>query len=115
LLQLALLNGPSSKLQVATHVVSLTIDGRSYYFNSRTNTTTWDKPDALRTPAEIRLAKIPWKEYSTPEGRKYWNNSKTGESVWTMPQEYKDAVNGPAKPNGYFPESIYLTTEPRRH
>jgi pre-mRNA-processing factor 40 len=76
-------------------------DGRSYYYNSRTNATTWEKPDALKTPAEICLAKIPWKEYTTPEGRKYWNNSETGESVWSMPQAYKDAVNGPAKPNGY--------------
>jgi pre-mRNA-processing factor 40 len=76
-------------------------DGRSYYYNSKTNVTTWEKPDALKTPSEIRLAKIPWKEYATPEGRKYWNNSETGESVWSMPQAYKDAVNGPAKPNGY--------------
>ena len=77
-------------------------DGRSYYYNSKLNQTTWEKPDALKMPAEIRLAKIPWKEYSTPEGRKYWNNSETGESVWTMPPVYKDALNGPvAKP--YFP------------
>jgi pre-mRNA-processing factor 40 len=62
------------------------------------NQTTWEKPDALKTPAEIRLSKIPWKEYTTPEGRKYWNNSATGESVWTMPQAYKDALNGPIKP-----------------
>ena len=74
-------------------------DGRSYYYNSKLNQTTWEKPDALKTPAEIRLATISWKEYVTPEGRKYWNNSETGESVWTMPQAYKDALNGPiAKP-----------------
>ena len=55
----------------------------------------------LKTPAEIRLEKIPWKEFTTPEGQKYWNNRETGESVWTMPQTYKDALNGPAKANGY--------------
>jgi hypothetical protein len=94
-------NGLNSKHQVSNRSeASNKPDGRSYYFNSRLNQTTWEKPDALKTPAEIRLAKIPWKEYSTPEGRKYWNNSETGESVWSMPQAYKDAVNGPAKANG---------------
>jgi pre-mRNA-processing factor 40 len=86
-----------------------TPDGRSYFYNSRTAQTTWEKPDALKTPAEQRLAKIPWKEYQTPEGRKYWNNKDTGESVWSMPQAYKDAVNGP-KANGYaHMKSITLT------
>ena len=90
-------------------------DGRSYYYNSKTNVTTWEKPDALKTPAEIRLAKIPWKEYTTPEGRKYWNNSETGESVWSMPQAYKDAINGPAKPNGYRYSSTFLMIEHPQH
>jgi pre-mRNA-processing factor 40 len=80
----------------------LRTDGRSYFFNSRLNQTTWEKPDVLKTPAEIRLEKIPWKEYKTPDGRTYWNNSQTGQSVWSMPDEYKDALEGPAKPaNGY--------------
>ena len=52
------------------------IDGRSYYYHGRTNTTQWEKPDALKTPAEVRLSKIPWKEYTTPEGRKYWHNGE---------------------------------------
>lgn len=80
---------------------ALTKDGRSYYFNRLTNQTTWEKPEALKTPSEIRLAKITWKEYSTPEGRKYWHNNETGESVWTMPEAYKEALSGPAKPARY--------------
>jgi pre-mRNA-processing factor 40 len=91
------------------------VDGRSYYFNRLTNQTTWDKPDALKTPAEVRLSKIPWKEFSTPEGRKYWNNKDTGESVWTMPQSYKDALNGPAKANGCPLSHDELTTEHQQH
>jgi len=95
-------NGKNSELRVAYFVESKIddLDGRPYYHNSRTGETVWEKPDAFKTPAEIRLSRIPWKEYTTPEGRKYWNNSQTGESVWTMPQEYKDALNGPPKHNG---------------
>ena len=79
----------------------MSVDGRSYYYNSRLNQTTWNKPEVLKIPEDIRLAEIPWKEYKTPEGRTYWNNSQTGESVWNMPEAYKEALEGAAKTNGY--------------
>lgn len=28
-------------------------DGRTYYYNSQTKESSWEKPDALKTPAEV--------------------------------------------------------------
>ncbi|KAK9325594.1 hypothetical protein V1517DRAFT_313765 [Lipomyces orientalis] len=67
-------------------------DGRVYYYNTQTRESSWTKPDALLTPKERALAKIPWKEYETPDGRKYWHNKDTSESVWQMPAAYKTAL-----------------------
>lgn len=36
-----------------------TENGRSYYFNTITKKTQWNKPDELMTPAEARLFLIP--------------------------------------------------------
>lgn len=30
-------------------------DGRTYYYNSITKQSLWEKPDDLKTPAEVRL------------------------------------------------------------
>ncbi|KIW99709.1 uncharacterized protein Z518_11122 [Rhinocladiella mackenziei CBS 650.93] len=76
-------------------------DGRTYYYNTATKETTWNKPAELMTPVEKALAAQPWKEYSTPEGRKYYSNSETKQTVWDMPAQYRDALNSvqlPPKP-----------------
>ena len=62
------------------------VDGRPYYYNKTTKLSTWQKPDALRTPEELSL---PWREYVTDGGRKYYFNVNTREKVWEMPEVYK--------------------------
>lgn len=68
-------------------------DGRSYYYNTQTKATSWQKPAELMTPVERALAGQPWKEYTAPDGRKYYAHSQTKQTVWEMPTEYKEAIN----------------------
>ncbi|KAL9090661.1 MAG: hypothetical protein Q9165_005149 [Trypethelium subeluteriae] len=65
-------------------------DGRTYYYNSQTKETQWEKPETLMTPAERARKNSPWTEYSS-DGRKYWHNKQTNQTTWEMPQEFKDA------------------------
>jgi pre-mRNA-processing factor 40 len=68
-------------------------DGRTYFYNSATRETSWQKPKELMTPIERALADQPWKEYTAPDGRKYYSNSQTKATVWEMPAEYRDALD----------------------
>lgn len=65
-------------------------DGRTYFYNSVTKQSSWEKPDALKSPAEVLLSKCPWKEYKAENGKTYYHNNDTRESVWTIPKELQD-------------------------
>ncbi|CAG0903191.1 unnamed protein product [Darwinula stevensoni] len=62
-------------------------DGRTYYYNSMTKESSWEKPDELETPAELLLSKCPWKEYKAENGKTYYHNVDTKDSSWTLPKE----------------------------
>ncbi|PLW16854.1 hypothetical protein PCANC_09451 [Puccinia coronata f. sp. avenae] len=66
--------------------------GRLYWFNVQTGTSSWERPEALKTPAERALASTPWKEYQTAEGRKYWHHTVTKETTWTLPEAVREAI-----------------------
>lgn len=65
-------------------------DGRTYYYNSATRQSVWEKPDDLKTPAELLLSKCSWKEYRSESGKTYYHNVDTKESHWTMPKELEE-------------------------
>ncbi|CAG0881160.1 unnamed protein product [Darwinula stevensoni] len=65
-------------------------DGRTYYYNSMTKESSWEKPDELKTPAELLLSKCPWKEYKAENGKTYYHNVDTKDSSWTMPKELEE-------------------------
>uniref|UniRef100_A0A8C1Q8D5 PRP40 pre-mRNA processing factor 40 homolog A n=1 Tax=Cyprinus carpio TaxID=7962 RepID=A0A8C1Q8D5_CYPCA len=78
----------SKKKSVWTEHKSL--DGKTYYYNTETKQSTWEKPDELKSPAEQMLSKCPWKEYKSDTGKPYYYNSQTKESRWTKPKELED-------------------------
>ncbi|XP_037789191.1 LOW QUALITY PROTEIN: pre-mRNA-processing factor 40 homolog A-like [Penaeus monodon] len=65
-------------------------DGRIYFYNTVTRQSVWDKPDELKTPAELLLSQCPWKEYKSESGKTYYHNVHTKESRWTVPKELED-------------------------
>ncbi|KDR11070.1 pre-mRNA-processing factor 40 homolog B isoform X1 [Zootermopsis nevadensis] len=65
-------------------------DGRTYYYNSLTKQSLWEKPDELKTPAELLLSQCPWKEYRSENGKTYYHNVSTKESRWTVPKELEE-------------------------
>ncbi|GBP83838.1 Pre-mRNA-processing factor 40 homolog B [Eumeta japonica] len=65
-------------------------DGRTYYYNSVTKQSLWEKPDELKSPAEKLLSACVWKEYTTDAGRVYYHNIETKESSWIIPKELQD-------------------------
>ncbi|CAH1991886.1 unnamed protein product [Acanthoscelides obtectus] len=65
-------------------------DGRTYYYNSVTKQSSWQKPDALKTPAELLLSQCPWKEYTADNGKIYYHNVNTKESRWIIPPELEE-------------------------
>ncbi|XP_044260676.1 pre-mRNA-processing factor 40 homolog A [Tribolium madens] len=65
-------------------------DGRTYYYNSITKQSSWQKPDQLKTPTELMLSQCPWKEYVADNGKVYYHNVTTKESRWVMPPELEE-------------------------
>ena len=65
-------------------------DGRTYFYNKKTRESKWEKPDILKTGAELLLSKCPWKEYTSDTGKIYFHNVETKESVWSIPQDLAD-------------------------
>ncbi|KAK2586266.1 hypothetical protein KPH14_001522 [Odynerus spinipes] len=65
-------------------------DGRTYYYNSVTKQSLWEKPDDLKTPSELLLSQCPWKEYKSENGKVYYHNVTTKESRWTIPTELEE-------------------------
>ncbi|KAF4594131.1 hypothetical protein EYR40_008934 [Pleurotus pulmonarius] len=89
-------------------------EGRTYWFNTGTRESVWEKPDDLKTPFERALNETKWKEYFSG-GRKYYYNTESKESKWDMPDELllllekvekegkpspAAATNGPARITG---------------
>ncbi|XP_078459913.1 pre-mRNA-processing factor 40 homolog A isoform X2 [Lampetra fluviatilis] len=68
-------------------------DGRTYFYNSDTKQSTWEKPLELKSPGEMLVASCPWKEYKSDTGKPYFYNAQTKESRWTKPKELEDLEN----------------------
>lgn len=59
---------------------------RTYYWNMKTDETSWSPPEGFAAPPPPppppSSVADEWKHATTPDGRKYRWNTKTGERVW---------------------------------
>ncbi|XP_025068186.1 pre-mRNA-processing factor 40 homolog B [Alligator sinensis] len=62
-------------------------DGRTYYYNCDSKQSTWEKPDELKSKAELLLSQCPWREYKSDTGKSYYYNAQSKESRWTKPRD----------------------------
>jgi len=63
-------------------------DGRKFFFHEETQTSTWEKPEAIMTPEE-RKNDTMWREYRIWDGRVFYHNRETKVSCWSMPPEIR--------------------------
>ena len=98
-------------------------EGRTYYYNSKTDETSWDRPPCLEErdgtknadhpnrdvksedeggKEEENIAENDWTETQDDEGRTYYYNTKTEETSWDRPAgfgERKNNINVEQKEN----------------
>ncbi len=72
--------GPPSQMNdpnndAASWSEHITEDGKKYWFNMKTQVSTFDKPLVLKTPEERAIPPCAWKEY-TADGKTYYSNGK---------------------------------------
>jgi pre-mRNA-processing factor 40 len=83
-------------------------DGRTYYYNSVTRETSWQKPKELWSAVDRALAAQPWREHTAPDGRKYYAHSETRQTVWKVPAEYEAALNAVDQPKSLPPAPTFV-------
>ncbi|KAK6325394.1 hypothetical protein J4Q44_G00047360 [Coregonus suidteri] len=85
-----------------------TSEGLSYYFNSMTGESRWDKPYGLQGKSppspqpgqtEISLG-CAWMEAVSPDGFTYYYNTETGESSWERPADLPAGGESGSGPSG---------------
>lgn len=73
-----------------------TDDGRTYYYNTITDESQWDKPEGFQgessasaQPGQTENSSgCPWMEAISPDGYTYYYNTETGESSWEKPENF---------------------------
>jgi pre-mRNA-processing factor 40 len=65
--------------------------GKTYYYNTNTKKSCWEKPEEFMTKVEKADLTTDWREYSASDGRKFFYNKITHISQWHIPEEIKDA------------------------
>lgn len=61
---------------------------RPYWHDSVTGQSVWEKPLELKSPLELALAELGWKQYES-NGKPYYVNDGSKQTVWEIPADVK--------------------------
>uniref|UniRef100_A0A8C9T0Y6 WW domain binding protein 4 n=1 Tax=Scleropages formosus TaxID=113540 RepID=A0A8C9T0Y6_SCLFO len=93
----------ASSKQLESWVKGVTDDGFTYYYNTLSGESQWDKPEGFKEGKKKSREKqggskyskgSPWMEALSPDGYTYYYNTETGESSWEKPADYVPQVAG---------------------
>lgn len=61
--------------------------GKTYYVDTATQESTWDRPIELHPDFAATLESKGWSQFTTEEGKYYYYDASSQQSVWEIPQE----------------------------
>ncbi|CAD6578291.1 MAG: hypothetical protein CYPHOPRED_000501 [Cyphobasidiales sp. Tagirdzhanova-0007] len=67
-------------------------DNRLYWYHSQTQQSVWEKPLELKTPTELALGELGWKQFES-NGRPYYVHDDSKQTTWEIPPDVKIKVD----------------------
>ena len=69
-------------------------EGKAYYHNIVTGSTSYDHPDKYETIVPSMPLKYGWEAYKDDDGKEYYHNIETGVTTYTHPGQPVPEING---------------------
>ena len=84
-------------------------DGRTFFYNSVTKASAWEKPDAMKSNNELLLSRCPWKEYKSDAGKVYLGAPSTSRTSRTgSPRRTRSLTPPRPAGRGAGPQALLL-------
>ncbi|XP_036234910.1 LOW QUALITY PROTEIN: WW domain-binding protein 4 [Molothrus ater] len=83
----------ASKIETKEWVQGLSPEGYTYYYNTKTGESQWEKPKGFQGNSQNSQTGAEWVEGVTEDGHTYYYNTQTGVSTWEKPDGFVSSSN----------------------